>query len=336
MSDGYRDRKLDETIQALTKSFNELNASLKEYFSEVTDGLGAVKQLPSMMEDVQETVTNQFTNLFEHGMKTEFASRKANIDAATEKARRLETFMERRQERLEEDTERVRRRYTELLEDLAEECEKRIRDLDSHAFRIVETTYPSEVQDRFSRLSVPAVRRLAEEADRAAEARNAELLRRWTEARRAVEDYLEGRRRWAEELRGRLTGAGVYGDGTGEEEPAGGPVPRRSASGAADGKLRISVLVVETEEWGSGETGLELAVAGGGEIWPLDALPGAVAARIREAVESEIEDVGREAADPEAMEEIARAVADRGLSREHWWPLAKDPPAWLAPPTDAG
>lgn len=299
-------RQLDNRIQALTEAFNELNGSLQKYFSEVTDGLGAVKQLPDMMEDLQKTVSGQFSNLFEHHMKAEFASRKASIEAASTEAEELEAFMERKQESLESDTDRVRRRYLNLLDDLADETERRIRSLDSHAFRIVEETYPEQVQDRFSHLSVPAVRRLGQEAERSADARNLELEEQWQEARRAVREHLDAVRVPTQELRSYI------GDGQGE-----------------GGRPRLRVLAVEVEE--AGCRSMQLAVLRDGQATLLEDLPDDLGDRIRAAVRRRLREADRSPVAHDRMEAMADAVADRGVPRQRWWTLVEDPPAWIGP-----
>lgn len=310
MSNGNFGR-LDNRIQALTKAFNELNESLQKYFAEVTDGLGAVKELPEMMGQLQETVSGQFSNLFEHHMKAEFASRKASIEAASTEAEELEAFMERKQKSLETDTDRVRRRYVDLLDDLAKETERRVRSLDSHAFRIVEEIYPEQVQDRFSRLSVPAVRRLAEEAEEAADERNLELETRWQETREAVQSYLDTSRGWREKLRSVAT------DRKGEGRT-----------------LTLQVLVAEIEDE-DGNRERRLVVVREGDAIQLEELPDELSERIERVASDQLEAAGRSEMAEDQVESLADAVADRGVARQRWWSLVEDPPGWIGPDGEA-
>lgn len=303
-------RKLDERIEALTNAFNELNDSLQKYFAEISDGLGAVKKLPTMMGQLQETVSGQFSNLFEHHMKAEFASRRASIEAASAEAEELEAFMERKQEALETDTDRVRRRYLDLLEDLAQETERRVRSLDSHAFRIVEDVYPQQVQERFSRLSVPAVERIAEEAERSANDRNLELEERWQQAERSIQEYLQETRKWSTTVRSRITD---------DEEDA----EARS--------LRLRLLAVEVEGTEDQEPTLELAVLHDDELVPMSELPMSLADKIRAAAREQLEGADRTEMAADRTEALAEAVADQDVPRRRWWTLVENPPKWLMP-----
>jgi hypothetical protein len=163
--------KTDEAIEALKAVFESFSHQLQHTTGGMLTSLEALSHLPRMIEGVESTVVTQFKELFSHEVRVAAASRLAAMRAAERKRAAALRSRAERESRVGEERELLSARYEKLLGQVSADCESRVRQMDSHAFDIVEQAYPKQVQQRFELDSTPAVRLLAEHAEESAAAR---------------------------------------------------------------------------------------------------------------------------------------------------------------------
>jgi hypothetical protein len=252
--------------------------------------LESLTQLPQMIASLQHTVASQFQQLFAHEVEVAAGSRLASMQAAERKRDAARGALAERQARLSEDRERLSRRYGELLTQIAADCEFRVRQLDSHAFDIVEQAYPRQVQRRFELDSTPAVKLLAEHADESAAARTLCLGEKLAALEGALENARAELADFQTEVRQLAT----------PDSPA-------------VGWYRLPCLFVELEDSATGERRVEVLLD---EAPGLDALGPEIGARVRERLDRSLGTASSRALTPEDVSLLSEAMAAAGATPE--------------------
>jgi hypothetical protein len=246
----------DQAIDALKAAFTSFSKQLEFTTGKMLTSLESLTQLPQMIANLQGTVATQFHELFVHEVKVAAAGRLATMQAAEKKRQAAQESLARRESRLGEERELLSGRYGKLLGQVAGDCESRIRQLDSHAFDIVEQAYPKQVQQRFELDSTPAVKLLAEHADESAAARTL-----------CLGEKLES---MATAVVGARTEIADFEAEAGRLASRGGP---------AVGWHRLSCTFLELEDAVTGERRFEVLLAGGES---LESLGPEISTRLRQ------------------------------------------------------
>lgn len=231
--------KTDNAISALRTAFEALSRMLETSTKEIARSLTALSVLPDMMTQMKAHVTEQFTTLFRHQLEAQVLQRYANAEVARKKLEAAGRSEQDKVGQLEPDVQRISARYDKLLKAVASDCATRIRQLDSHAFDILDTIYPKQVQDRFSVESEPALTMVADHASQTALDRMEKLEGSLQKASSAVQLLLKQRSEFYRSLESHGT-------------------PARLESGP----YHIPLLVVEVRDRETGATQRHILLAG--------------------------------------------------------------------------
>lgn len=195
-----RSPKIDAIKQATERVSNWLHNDLRE----IIRPLQNLHTLPDDIGDLKRRLVEQFRRLFVGQITAEMKSREANIRVAKRKADLVETHVDRKKEQLTQGEERVRFRFGGLAASVSQDHQSDLESLDDHAYRITESIYPNQIQERFSYESPVFWTSLAKHSAVSAAART-ECLREGTESAAAnVSHFLDEREVFHESLR-RLT-----------------------------------------------------------------------------------------------------------------------------------
>ncbi len=192
--------KTDYMIDSLTQAFVSLSKMLQKAFVEILDALQTLKHVPEIVDNFQKEVTNQFTNMFTHQLESQIMSRQASMLSAQKKWEITDSRCKEKTDQLSNDIKRLTERYGQKFETLTDESKRRINDIDSHAFDVVEGIYPKQIQEKFSFDSVPAVELLAAHADDSAVARALCLEEGLESLHISIRNFLEKRESFYKEL----------------------------------------------------------------------------------------------------------------------------------------
>lgn len=285
-----RSPETDQHIDAVRTAFESFGRQLDQTTGRIVTSLERLTQLPQMIAHLQQTVASQFHQLFAHEVEIAAGGRLAAMQAADSKRAAARDALSERQARLGEEREGLESRYGELLAQIAADCEFRVRQLDSHAFEIVEQAYPKQVQRRFELDSTPAVKLLAEHADESAVARTLCLGEKLSALDGAI-------------AVARMELAGFQAEVARLATPDGPPV----------GWYRLPCLFVELEDSVSGERRLEVLLD---EAPGLDALGPDIGARMRERLDRSLATASTTALGPQETALLAEAMAAAGATDE--------------------
>ena len=275
------DKRIDAQIQA----FTSLSKMLQKAFTEIAEALQTLRVLPNLVQGFQKQVNKEFQNLFRHQLEGQVHARNATRSARETKRDAMVGIREEKVKELPADRERIGKRYAVTLEQAAAQCDKQIRSLDSHAFRITEEVFPQQIQERFSYDSVGAFEFLAAHADESAAMRALCLGEGFAACHEAAGELLGARKGFYEDLKAAAV--------TGALQPGWHVLP---------------VLVIETEDCASGSRGYEVVLAEGKVPVPVAE---ATQARIAERVQQALGATRRVAMPPELhgrMEQVLAAV----------------------------
>jgi len=195
-----RDKELDQTIQSLKRSFIELFGILNSNTKVLVEQTGALKHLPEMVDDLKDVMRTQFELSFLHQLQAVIHSKQADILTDQCRIDALQRFLEDKKRQLAEDHERIQERYNKLFQEVADNNLERRRQLDSHAYELVEKKWPEEVQAKFSHVSLPSFYYLAAHASECAQARTDALLESLKRTGVTIEQFLEGVQATKEQL----------------------------------------------------------------------------------------------------------------------------------------
>jgi hypothetical protein len=187
-------------IDALNDAAQHISTWLHNDLKNIVAPLQVLPALKESLDDLKERLVGQFHDLVGTQFKLLLKAREANLRVAQAKAKLTEEHLEKKKIQVLESGERTAGRYEKLLEQVAREHETYLKQLDSHAYELLSTVYPEEIQARFSFDSVPTWPALAAHAEGSAMTRSACLQEGYALARSAVTDFLAARRRFKDDL----------------------------------------------------------------------------------------------------------------------------------------
>jgi|GEM_PF-1469018 len=193
--------RADQGIKALEHSFGQLYNLLHEQFRSVIGRLEYLEKLPDLFQGLEKTIQAEFETSFLHQFEAQILAHQGRVLGNRSRIEAYENLVQRKKDQLKQELERVRERYRELLRTVAENNEKRRRSLDNHAYELIEQVYPSEIQERFSNISLPAYEYLAAHASESALVRNQAFMDVLHGLRDSVSRFLEQYRDAKAELR---------------------------------------------------------------------------------------------------------------------------------------
>lgn len=228
--DNIRSPKIDAIKQATERVSNWLHNDLRE----IIRPLQNLHTLPDDIGDLKRRLVEQFRRLFVGQITAEMKSREANIRVAKRKADLVETHVDRKKKQLSQSQNRVRSRFENLAASVSQDHQSDLERLDDHAYRITDSIYPDQIQERFSYESPVFWTSLASHSVASAAARTQCLLEGTEQAAHQVANFLDARESFHESLR-RLT------------NPA-----------ATEGQYALRYWFVETEDSDTGETSVDI------------------------------------------------------------------------------
>ena len=259
MSDQYKERpvrvefpsemkvyspKTDQQLDGIKKSFLALFDFLEKNFNTMINQTGVLKEMPAMFSHLEKVIQNQFEMSFLQQFEATIMSHHAEALSDETKIEALQSFLEKTREHLEESLNSVRERYKKLLTQVAENNSNRRQELDNHAYALLQEVYPSQIQDRFSNISVPAYSYLSAHAIECAQARTAGLINAFKQVRQEVEEFLAAYRNAVSQIE-----AMVHHD-------------------ISPGSYRVSFKVVEVEDINTGKKRLVFQCGNGDSDLP--------------------------------------------------------------------
>jgi hypothetical protein len=187
-------------IEALRVIAKEMSEFVHKDLTEANKKLVALEKLPKLIEHVQETVVEQFLLQLQSQFETQMLAREASIQVAEKKIDLVETHIGKKKSQHEEMSGNLDRRFEKQTEQLAEEHTSYLRQLDSHAYEIVDKVFPEQVIGKISRKSVPAYHYLVAHHLEAARSRTESLEAGFQEAKEAIDNFLSQRGEFWTEL----------------------------------------------------------------------------------------------------------------------------------------
>jgi hypothetical protein len=194
-------------IQAIRDTATRISNWLHRDLREIMEPLQVLRELPAMLTSFKERMVEQFDMMFTGQAELQLLSRQANIKVIEQKLDFTGNHIEKKQQQFEDVSKRVVKRYRELAEQLSKEHESFLNRLDSHAYEILDKTYPVQVEERVSLGAIPASNYLVAHTLESAYARTVCLEQGFAGAREAVSGFLEQRRNSYEELKDLSTSA---------------------------------------------------------------------------------------------------------------------------------
>jgi len=275
-----------DSIQATTKRIsNWLHHDLKE----VVKPLQVLPSIPEDLRDLKERLVEQFRLLFRGEIAAEMKSREANIRVAKQKSSITEQHIENKRSRLVDEVDRVQSQAQKRLERVARDHQVDLRNLDSHAYKIVDEIYPKQIQLKFSEASTPFWGAVAEHASESVVSRTACLDEGFEAAKESIECFLEEREAFKRTFQ-KLTATGLKDDAT--------------------YALPFWFALIKDES--TGETTIEIAWDNEGDDTPID---GAFARFVRAEAEAHMNIEGSSLTDEDAHD-VRDRIIDR-LNNSH-------------------
>lgn len=195
--DNIRSPKIDAIKQATERVSNWLHNDLRE----IIRPLQNLHTLPDDIGDLKHRLVEQFRRLFVGQITAEMKSREANIRVAKRKADLVETHVDRKKEQLTQSQERVRSRFENLAASVSRDHQSDLERLDDHAYRITDSIYPDQIQERFSYESPVFWTSLASHSAVSAAARTQCLLEGAEQAEDQVANFIDARESFHDSLR---------------------------------------------------------------------------------------------------------------------------------------
>ena len=181
-------------IQTINQTTQRISNWLHNDFVEVIKPLQVLPTLPGILEDFKNRLVEQFRMHFSGQVAIQMKAREVNIKVAERKYHFLEGQIDRRRELLQQQSERIETRYNNMAEQTANEHSSFLRQLDQHVYQITEGIYPEQIQEKFSFISQPFWRQLAQRAEESSIARSICLDEGYRDVRLAMERFLDERR----------------------------------------------------------------------------------------------------------------------------------------------
>lgn len=185
--------QIDHGIAAMKLSFENLYRILHSEFEKIIGQLANVERLPELFSSLEKVTAEQFKLSFLRQFEAQIVAQMSGILANQNRIQALEAFLEEKHRGLEEDCKRVAERYDALLEKLRQSNHDRRRQLDSHAYALLEAVYPRQIQPKFESLSLPCYRLLADHAMQSSRARSGAIGGALSRVQRAIADHLNRR-----------------------------------------------------------------------------------------------------------------------------------------------
>jgi hypothetical protein len=179
--------EIDSILKVSERISNWLHNDLKH----VIEPLMVLHAVPDLLKEVNTTVVNQFTNLFQGQIEADVIHRQATIKVLNKKIASTENHIGQKEENLDKTLERINTRYDGLSDQLNKEHETFLKKLDSHAYEILDRIYYQQVQERFSYDSLPVTSLLADHAMVSATDRTICLEKGFSDAFEQVTNYVE-------------------------------------------------------------------------------------------------------------------------------------------------
>ena len=159
-----RTEKIDHGITAIKESFLKLFEVLNTGLDRLYHRLANLERLPELFRDLQTSVCEELGRGALRQFETQLVGLMAGIMSNEQRIGALEQHRQASVARLEQDLEQVRGRYGTIERRLAEGNHERRRQLDSHAYALLEEIYPLQVLARLTDVSSPAFELLAAHA----------------------------------------------------------------------------------------------------------------------------------------------------------------------------
>lgn len=180
-------------IDAMAKSTQVISEIVSHNFKEVLKPLQVLHELEQILTGFRTDVANQFGMLVSSQIEAMAVSHQATIKSSEQKAMLVEDHIANKKKQFDDARKRISERYDKILVRLAEQHESFLRQLDSHAYEIVDAIYPAQVQAKFSFASIPAQNYLVAHALESGLARSACLKQGFAETHQAINEFLAKR-----------------------------------------------------------------------------------------------------------------------------------------------
>lgn len=188
--------EIDSILQVSERISTWLHKDLKQ----IIEPLAVLHAVPDLLKEVNSTVVNQFTSLFQGQIEADVINRQATIKVLNKKIASTENHIEQKEENLDKTLERINTRYEGLSDQLNKEHETFLKKLDSHAYEIIDRIYYQQVQERFSYDSLPVTSLLADHAMVSATDRTICLDKGFMDAFEQVTNYVEAKQSLADDI----------------------------------------------------------------------------------------------------------------------------------------
>lgn len=142
-------------LDAVKKSTETISNILTKHIQEIIKPLQVLFDLPELIKNLRETITENFNNLFTSNIESDVLNRQAIIKVTESKTGFIKTYIEKKQRLASEAVEVIKKDYEGYFDELANDQKNFLNQIDSHAYEILEKVYPNQVQEKFSYQSIP-------------------------------------------------------------------------------------------------------------------------------------------------------------------------------------
>lgn len=189
-------------IDSINSTTQRISNWLQKDFAEVIKPLQVLPQFPELINSFKTTVVEQFSNMFIHEMEAQMITRKANMKVMEKKLALIQDHISKKKKQFFELRDRIIQRYRSLTGKRVEQHHKYLRQLDSHAYDIMENIYSRQIQEKISYAQIIAANRIAAHTKESALLRHRCIEDDFAKTSESAEAFLDERQDFHEQLNG--------------------------------------------------------------------------------------------------------------------------------------
>ncbi len=201
-------------ISALREITKGISNWLHEDFKRIIEPLQVLPQIPRLLSEFQTKMVGQFSELFKSQIESLIIAHQANIRVLSKKIELIKSHISKREKQLTEAKKRIIERHKNIRERLIKQHEQYLINLDSHAYKLIEETYPKEIQEKFSYALIPTHNYIFAHTTEAALARYELIQEKFNSTKDAIQLFLDERTDFYSDLSkiaSNSLNAGTYG-----------------------------------------------------------------------------------------------------------------------------
>lgn len=134
-------------INSIKESTKQTLEVLTVHLQKIIDSVQSVDELPGLIQQLRETVTENFSTLFTSSVEAEVLSRQAIIKVIENKTSYVQQHIEKKQKHADEAVNVIGNDLKMYLKELADEQEVFLQKLDSHVYETIDKIYPHQIEE---------------------------------------------------------------------------------------------------------------------------------------------------------------------------------------------